>query len=498
MNKTLDNALKWVIRAFFLVFLLAIGYTFIRGLTTTLKMPIEGWYDFEKKIYFFAYFLVVGILVLVFFLSKKIIKKRTLLIIMYVLVAVTLIYGLLLPFSITNIDSYQIYKYAQIAQKMNFNELSIYLSNNNYFMVYPHQFGMFLLNYILIFIFQGGFETVYTILNIVSVYTISTSLFFVTDKLYNSNRANLIYVILQSLFIMPAISINYHYAWQIGLALSSLSLLFFVKYKQEAKNSDLIISLLMLILAVFLKPNYIILGLAFICYELIQLISKISGRKLMLLVLICISTFIASSGSRIMYNVVTNTSYKGVPQIAYLAMGLQESDLGNGWFNGYHTMLFDKYDGDSTLIKEEASTFVLNTIRDYANNPVSAVHFFKDKWDSFMLMKDYQFHAYYSWAFNKIPILHNEIADNVIYTINNVSFLLNMLGCIVALVMLIKKPELNSISNLIIITFMGACLYHLLFETKGIYIYPWVNLCLPVMAFGLNALLNFKQSEEIA
>ena len=125
------------------------------------------------------------------------------------------------------------------------------------------------------------------------------------------------------------------------------------------------------------------------------------------------------------------------------------------------------------------------------------IHFFYDKRDSFMLVKDYQLHAYYSWAYADIPILNSDFANTTISYLNNLSFIMNMFGCCVALISFIKKPNLENTSHIIIIAFIGACLYHLLFETKVIYIYPWTNLMLPIMAYGLSQTINNRVAHPI-
>ena len=218
---------------------------------------------------------------------------------------------------------------------------------------------------------------------------------------------------------------------------------------------------------------------------------------LWLLMAIVFASFFGNRLSTSTYHIISKTDYPGIPQETYLAMGLQEGDLGNGWFNAYNTDLFAKYNGDTELISKESFEFIKNTLADYQNNHVAMIHFFKDKWDSFMLVKDYQLHAYYSWAYADIPILNNDFANTTISYLNNLSFIMNMFGCCVALISFIKKPNLDNTSHIMIIAFIGACLYHLLFETKAIYIYPWINLMLPIMAYGLSQIINNRVAHPI-
>ena len=46
----------------------------------------------------------------------------------------------------------------------------------------------------------------------------------------------------------------------------------------------------------------------------------------------------------------------GSPSVSHIAMGLQESDLEDGWYNGYNYRVFDENDYDTDKTKEAAIT----------------------------------------------------------------------------------------------------------------------------------------------
>ena len=73
---------------------------------------------------------------------------------------------------------------------------------------------------------------------------------------------------------------------------------------------------------------------------------------LWLLMAIVFASFFGNRLSTSTYHIISKTAYPGIPQVTYLAMGLQEGDLGNGWFNAYNTDLFAKYNGDTELISK--------------------------------------------------------------------------------------------------------------------------------------------------
>ena len=267
---------KSIYRFIYFVFFLLIAYTFLKGLYTTIDMPIEGWQIITTGFYWPTFFTIIIIFVLVFHLKS--INKNIILAFMLIPLTVTLIYGLMLPFNITNIDSAFISSHAASAQGLSFKELGDYLANNQYYQQSPYQTGLFLFNYLLIAVFGNNASEAFTVINIFAVYTIAISLFFICDTLFNSSKVLVFLTILEPLFLMPPLSVTYHYGWQIGLSFAALSLLLFIKAYQRNSILHYACSLLTLILSIFIKPNYIILGLAYICFALTELLISIKNK----------------------------------------------------------------------------------------------------------------------------------------------------------------------------------------------------------------------------
>ena len=163
MSKFVSSIVSITYRIICTIFLFLIVYTFLSGLFITIKMPVEGFYIFEKKFYFLAYILVIIILFLIYLIDKKKLSKRKLLIALILLISLSIIYGSSLPFSVTNTDSYTVLNIARESLDLNLDELKIFLSNNNYLNYYPHQFDIYSLNYILVFLFKVNADFAFTI-----------------------------------------------------------------------------------------------------------------------------------------------------------------------------------------------------------------------------------------------------------------------------------------------------------------------------------------------
>lgn len=115
-----------------------------------------------------------------------------------------------------------------------------------------------------------------------------------------------------------------------------------------------------------------------------------------------------------------------------------------------------------------------------------------------VLNKDFQLHSYYVMGRrteNSNNILVGQPGLDLTYFINEIFYNLLLLGIIIY--------ELTSLHNkkssfaLLELCFLGVFGYHLLFEAKGFYMFPWFTLLLPLAAAGINeiSLIQGKQQK---
>ena len=70
---------------------------------------------------------------------------------------------------------------------------------------------------------------------------------------------------------------------------------------------------------------------------------------------------------------------KGVPMIAYVEMGLQDSDVAPGWYNGYNWSVYENNNGDYDVANSQAKSDLGNTLSYYIIHPENLFIFYIER-----------------------------------------------------------------------------------------------------------------------
>ncbi len=250
-------------------------------------------------------------------------------------------------------------------------------------------------------------------------------------------------------------------------------------------------------LAMAAKPNAAVAALALLICALLHGLqnrdwkivllavgSLLLGRGVLSLI---ISWYAARSGVTFRYDITMT---------ARLAMGMQDSLIAPGWYNGYTEMSCPP---EMTLEKEKAQAMadIAARLCWMRENPALTAKFYKEKLLTMWLDPAYEsmWMGAVSRKLGAMNGLANEIyRDNTaihrammayMNAAQNVVFGLAALGG----VRLMKRK--NDMAALALpVTILGGVLYHLLFEAKAQYAYPYMVYMLPLAAAGLCGLEN--------
>lgn len=176
-----------------------------------------------------------------------------------------------------------------------------------------------------------------------------------------------------------------------GMAFAMLSFYMLLLFDEKSEKGWLLmpVSGFCIGAAVLLKPNYIIfliaeiLYLLFSCFPAKTVGQKKIGRKLVSAVVIMLCFMACRMGvNKYLTYLNHGEEVTGIPMIACATMGLQENyndRVGPGWYNGYHTSLYEKNDYDYDKTEEAAKEDLKKTVSRYLHNPREAVGFFAKK-----------------------------------------------------------------------------------------------------------------------
>lgn len=253
-------------------------------------------------------------------------------------------------------------------------------------------------------------------------------------------------------------------------------------------------------LSVMLRKNNLILLIAALIVILLEWL-KLKRRGVLMLGLLCTICCLSilplvqkgyelRSGSRLS---------SGVTAASYLAMGMQESLRGNGWYNGFNFTTYQESGLDTDLANERSRQAISERLQYFKKHPGYTASFYLYKHLSQWADGTYAgrqatlatyggrsgfFISLYEGAYSRYFISYCNVYQNILY-----------LGALVCFFLLWRDwrkkrsvPTLHLYLNFIAV--VGGFLFHTLWEANSRYIFLYSLLLLPYTAKGICKLIQ--------
>ena len=384
------------------------------------------------------------------------------------------------------------------------------LEKGQYFDKFPFQLN-------LVFIFDLIYKIVgyhnYMVLQILNVIALAGTYYYLNETiglLFDNKRYQSMFLILCILCLPALLYCSFIYSTMYGLFLSTLAFYYGLLFVRKRKLSYFLIIIPAMCIAVMLKSNYLITLLALVCILVMDFINK---RKFYSLILIILLVIIQGIPSKLVQNYYRTTTHqdisKGIPTIAWVAMGMHEGEKASGWYNSYMFKAYKEANYDTERTKEICKDGIKKRIHFFVKNPKEMISFYGRKINSQWNEPTYEslwvsehrkgMHAIslikpvkslYFGVLNKIYLEYTNVYQFIIFIATFIGIWLNR-----------KKFSYEQLSIAVII--IGGFLFHLLWEGNSKYILPYFVLLLPYAAIGLSDIFQrllslnlFKKKER--
>lgn len=282
-------------------------------------------------------------------------------------------------------------------------------------------------------------------------------------------------------------------------------------FKSIAANRGILrcgaLSLLFLTLSVMLRKNTIILIVAVVIVLLLEWLRSKRHMLLLLAVLCTLSAMTILPLVQKTYELRSGSYLKtGVPPMSYFAMGMQEADRGNGWYNGYNINTYQNNGMDTARTNEASKQAIQERLTYFQQNPGYAARFYWHKHLSQWADGTYAsrqatlatfggrqdlFNRLYDGDFSKYYIGFCNIYQNILYL---GAFLFCLIQCFGKYLTAFRdKKETATHSQHLplyigLIGVIGGFLFHIIWEANSRYIFIYGLLLMPYAAQGLQLL----------
>ena len=256
--------------------------------------------------------------------------------------------------------------------------------------------------------------------------------------------------------------------------------------------------------AAALKPNAMIVMLALLICAAVHALQRKDGFLLLCAALSVVLCFALPAGVIRLYELRAGvTLAPDTGMLLRLAMGMQDSMIAAGWYNG----VIEEYWPLSVtpeMEKAAALEMLAARLRVFAADPAGAWAFFKEKcltqwaepsydilWYGAVCGKSGRFNGLAHAIFRDGSPVRALLAGymNIFQQAAYVLALIGTCG-------MIREKRIEAVQLMLPVTVLGGFLYHMLFEAKSQYIYPYMLLLLPLAAAGMDLLAGRARNKR--
>lgn len=369
----------------------------------------------------------------------------------------------------------------------------------------PHQIFITYFSSLLYMMFGNSYFYFFQILNAFSILGTYYILLKIYEQLDMTNCHPTLFYLISFIFLPYTLYITFQYGTSIGLFLALAAGLHFLRYMKCCYSyHSMLWCVILIILSYLFKSNYLIFLFGFLAVLIFDLMKKLNIRHIIFcIILICSLTICNYTINTFTEHLTGVHSDGGVPKILFAAMGLMESNLAPGWWNGYHDKTFIENNCDVELSKEAGRKKIAKRIEKMKEKPLYGISFFLKKLSSEWSEPTYEsiWIQQHRDTMTKIPFLLDRLIHNggrlsaayIFYCNLFQSFL--YFGTLLFLISYWKN--LSSEQLFIPSIFIGGFLFHIVWEAKGQYTLPYCVCLLPLCIHGYEAIGNKLFSKKL-
>lgn len=304
--------------------------------------------------------------------------------IVVILLAVLAVIEIIAIFTARCLPSSDSMKLQTVAQQMlagNFESFE----QGGYMERYPFQSGYLLLYYTAIRCFGESAYLAMQVLNVVADCILCYSTFKIAElickKIGTSAKGALLILITELAFLPLHMKVFYIYGDLLGYAFSMLALYLEVRFFEQKKPIDAVLSPIAISLGIILKSNALIFFCVMLLFAVYKLICQKEGIRAVLFIGLLIGIYLLGQNvvSYRMETIIGKPLSKGMPKTTWVAMGLLDLARGPGLYNGWSVQIYE----DSNYDYDEANQLAVQIIREqmdiYRTAPAGGLYFFARK-----------------------------------------------------------------------------------------------------------------------
>lgn len=387
------------------------------------------------------------------------------------------------------------------------SEIAIQFMQNNYqtfeqggyLYMYPFQLGFTAVMEMIYRMFGIENYIVFELINIVCVVDMIWILGRITGELFEEEQTYKIEMLLSMGMLPLFLLTTFIYGDIPGWCMGIHAIYLIIRYLKTDRWQEILKASIWLALGIIMKSNLNIMVVAAAIVLILHAIEKKNAKILLWIVELVVVSQLGMMIVNGIYTVrVGEDLPEGIPKIAWVAMGMQESPEGEaaaGWYNGYNWDVYATNGYDKDLTVQAAIEDLKASLGGMIKEPRRALAFIYDKFTSqwndptFMSLLTNEWYSRNVEPQSRVAIYFlYEGGRTILSFIMNIYHFIIFLGVGMFCFLDFKKWRLDK--SYLILNIFGGMLFHMLWEAKARYVLFYFILLLPLTAAGYNNFIN--------
>ena len=462
------------------------------------------WYDHEMTHYIkdFPWLIMPGLIGLVFlaYLARNPIRKflarnRVL------LFAATVVWLVIMILFIRNTNTVPVYDQALIYRGMkSFAEGNYELwKQGEYFYLYPFQSGIVLLYAPIALLFPANIFLAVQYTNVAFYLLLVIGIYKLTARYFNASAATCTY--LATLYLFPLWGyVKYLYGNLPGIAISMWAFYLISEFVSTRKYRFLAGGTICLSIAAVFKTNFYIHMIAILIFLLLEALRQKRICFVFSAMILFAGVMLAVRIPPLVLHLLSGyDTSNGIPTLHWILMGLRESTIAPGWYNGESGKWFIEVNFSTEQITQESREGIAACLRYFAEDPAYALRFFSRKiasiwndptFEGFDVVRRGNLYGTLSYRVKDI-LYCGGIVNTILTLIIDLLQSIYLFG--VVLYLMYCKKEFSIDKMLPLVTMIGGFIFHIFWEAKCQYTIIYFVMFLPYAMRGYQKVISMLE-----
>lgn len=388
-----------------------------------------------------------------------------------------------------------------------------------YLNTWPFQLGYFGYTMLLSGIFGAGNYLPWLLIQLLCILGTMYFIYEITWELFGDVEICGIVAVLSMGALFFYNYVTFLYGDIVSLLPQTISIYMMIRFLRMEKIRYGIISAFSIALAILLKSNCEIALIAILMMLLGSSFSSESyatsrsGKKVrdsdsskkiaIRLILAAFCLFAVFGGKRAVNSYYCNLTGLeeipgGSPAWSHIAMGLQESELEDGWYNGYNYRVFAENSYDTQLTSKAAKAYIAERLKEFWQNPKQCIKFFLRKfttqWTDSVCISTHNLDLVSRHVENQPKLCDYLVfgqGSRITVWVMNVFMPVCYIGVAIYLLGILFKRQAAPQEMLILLLIFGGMVFHEFWEGSSRYTMRYYIYFLPYAAYGIRRLFTF-------